>query len=233
MEKKKLILIISIIICLLACIFLLLVNVFGLNLIRHEDIQIDNISLKYYGNLNSVKVVKIYDGAIRRGTFEIGVDKSILEKSNEYSPYLDDINQDGHKDILLPHSFDQSNSIRYSVYIWNNVSKMFEETEELTDVANLTFDDEGNLLSFVNIHKTIFPADKNVPEIYESRRISKKFKLIDGAFHLVSDYTLIYYSETDAYCYSMTDYDPVSGEIVSLTEDWMTEKEAAQIKFFK
>lgn len=233
MKKKNVILVVSIIICLIACILIFLVNVLGLNIIKHKDIQLGELSVKYYGSFSSVKTVKIYDGAIRLGTFELSVSNEILDNSNKYLPYLDDLNQDGHNDILIPHSLDENGSIRYSVYTWNNEIKMYEGSKILADVSNLTFSDDGNLHSFINLHKTIYPADKNIPEIYETHRISTEYKLIDARFYLVRNYTLIYYSETDAYCYVMADYDTESGEIVSFVEDWMTEEEAAQIKFYK
>ncbi len=233
MKKKNVILIAAIIICLGICILLLLVNVLGLNIIKHEDIQLPLFSVKYYGNFNSAKIVKIYDGAIRRGTFELEVDKNILENSNEYSPYQDDINHDGHDDILIPHSLDENASIRYAVFMWDNENKMFKQTDTLCDVANLTVDENGNLHSFLNLHKTIYPADKNVPEIYETHHIATEYKLIDGDFCLLRNYTLIYYSETDTYCYVTTDYDTASGEIISSVEDWMSEEESSKIKFYK
>ena len=73
----------------------------------------------------------------------------------------------------------------------------------------------------------------NVPEVYESHKINTEYKIIDEKISLVRNYTLIYYSDTDAYCFVKTDYDIKSGEIISSVEDWMSEKEASQIKFYK
>ena len=108
MKKKNLILIVAIAVCFIACLLLLLVNVFDLNIIKHHDIQIGDLNVKYYGNFKTVKTVKIYDGSIRRGTFELSVDNEIIENSNEYPPYLEDINMDGHEDVMIPHSKDAS-----------------------------------------------------------------------------------------------------------------------------
>ncbi len=233
MKKKNVILIAAIIICLAICILLLLVNVLGLNIIKHEDIQLPLVSVKYYGNFNSAKIVKIYDGAIRRGTFELEVDKNVLDNYNENLPYLDDLNNDGHDDILIPHSFDAQTSIRYAVYIWNNEIKMFEESKALSDVANIEFDDNDVLTSFLSLHNVIYEAQSNVPEVYENHRICKEYKLLDGTFRLIRENNLIYYSETDAYCYVTTNFDAENGEIISSVEDWLNEEEASQIKFYK
>ncbi|MBR2387588.1 MAG: hypothetical protein IKB02_02330 [Clostridia bacterium] len=233
MKKKNIILIAAIALCLAACILLLLVNVFKLNIIKHGDIQLLNISVKYYGNFNSVKAVKIYDVSIRRGTFELTVDKSILDNSKEYAPYLDDLNGDGHNDILIPHSLDANNSIRYALYIWNNENKMFEGYNDLADLANISFNEEGNLTSFSNLHNVIFEAQANVPKVYENHRIITEFKLVDGIFRMVSKNELIYYSDTDIYCLVTTEFDDKTGEVVSFIEDWLNEKEASEIKFYK
>ena len=56
-------------------------------MIKYDEIQVNNLFVKYYGDFDGVNIVKIYDGAIRRGTFELQVDKNILDKSNENPPY--------------------------------------------------------------------------------------------------------------------------------------------------
>ncbi len=232
MKNKNSFLIVAIAIALIACVMLLLVNVFELNLIKHHDIQLGELSVKYYGDFNKVKIIKIYDGSIRKGTFDLSVDKNILLNSNEYSPYFDDINEDGHEDILIPHSKDAADTPRYAVYLWNNQIKMFENVPFMVDIANLSKGDESNYFSLVSLHKTIFEEQKNIPEVYEYHKINTEYQIVNEKICLVKNYTLIYYSETDAYCYVKTDYDPENGEIISCIEDWIDEKEASEIKFY-
>ena len=232
MKKKNLILTVAIAVCFIACILLLLVNVFDLNIIKHHDIQIGDLIVKYYGNFKTVKTVKIYDGSIRRGTFELSVDNEIIENSNEYPPYLEDINMDGHEDVMIPHSKDASGTPRYAVYLWNNDIAMFEECSSMLDIANLTKGDDNSFFSSMTIHKVIYEAQINIPEIYEEHKINTEYKLIDGKLNLIRNYTLVYYSSTDAYCYITTDYDATTGEIISSLDDWMSEEEASQVRFY-
>ena len=232
MKKKNLILIVAIAICFIACILLILVNVLGINIIKHYDTQIGAFDIKYYGNFNTVKAVKIYEGAIRRGTFDLFVDKEIIENSNEFPPYLEDINADGHEDIVIPHSKDSTDTQRYAIYLWNNNTAMFEECTAMQDVSNLTKGDNNNYFSSMTVHKVIYEEQINIPEIYEEHKINTEYTLIDGKLYLSKNNTLIYYSETDIYCYVTTDYDPTSGEIIYSLEDWMSEKEVSKIRFF-
>ena len=48
--------------------------------------------------------MKIYDGTIRRATANIYIDPILFEEINLFLPYSDDLNGDGHPDILIPHS---------------------------------------------------------------------------------------------------------------------------------
>ena len=230
MKKKNIILCIAIAICLIACIFVLLVKVFEINLIKHDSIQTGGFNVKYYGTFDGVKLVKIYDGVIRRGTFELTVDKELTDKSNENPPYLKDINLDGHEDFLIPHSKDKNGDLRYAAFIWNNEIKMFEASELLGDIANMSMDEVDVLHSSMTIYNVVFPGGHNVPEEYEEHHITAQYKLVNGKFQPLREYDLIYYSESDIYCYSKKDYNPENGELVEFEEDWMTPEEAEELK---
>ncbi len=233
MKRKNIVLYIAIALCLIACLLVFIVKKFELNIIKYDSIQVGELSVKYYGDFDGVGKVKIYNGSIRRGTFELRVDKDILDNLNETSPYLDDINGDGHEDILIPHSKDSNLDVRYAAFLWNNDIEMFEASEALKDIANISIDDEGVLSSDMTLHHVTFPAEKNIPEEYEKHYVSAEYKLIEGNFKPLREYTLIYYSENDIYCYVKKDYNTESGELISFEEDWMSSKEAEQIKIYK
>ena len=226
MKRKNIVLFIAIAICLVLCLFVFLVKVAEVNIIKHDDINLGELSVEYYGGFDVVRVVKIYDGSIRKGTFELLVDKDLLAKSNEYPPYLDDLNGDGHEDILIPHSTDSKLNVRYAAFIWNNDKKMFEECELLGDIANISINESDVISSNMELHIVITPEQKNTPEEYEKHYISAEYKIEDGKITPIREYTLIYYSENDIYCHVMKDYNPENGELISTVEDWMTPEEA-------
>ena len=228
MKRKNIILCIAIAVCLSACIFVFLVKVAGVNMIKYEELQLNNLFIKYYGDFDGANTVKVYEGSIRRGTFELNVDKNILDKSNENPPYFHDLNGDGHDDILIPHSTDVNLAVRYAAFIWNNDTKMFEACKPLSDIANFSIDDSDILSSNMELKVTISPEEINVPEIYENHYVYLDCKLYEGNFVILREDTLIYYSENDIYCNTIKHYDTKSGEIIFEDEDWMTPEEAEE-----
>ena len=230
MKRKNTLLYIAIIIVILACLFVLSVKTLGLNIIKHHDTQLSGLTIKYYGGFNGINIVKVYDGAIRRGTFELSVSKDVIDSINKNPPYLYDLDRDGSEDLLIPHSSDKNGDIRYAVFFWKNNVSMYEASEILHDVANLKIDDDHSITSSVSLHTVIHPEENNLPEIYEDRTILTEFKLSPDGFKLLREYTLVYYSENDIYCYIKHDYNTDTGELVSAVEDWLTPEEASKIQ---
>ena len=232
MKRKNALLLLAIIICLIACVFVLVIKTFEINVFKIHEYQLSEFSVKYYGGFDGIRVIKIYDNAIRRGTFEVTVKDEFIDKTNEYPPYLEDLNKDGHDDILIPHSKDSNLAVRYSAFLWNNESKMFEESEKLSDIANISYEGDS-LYSNMTIKKVLYPEDKNVPEVYETYRINTEYTVYENDIRCLREYTLIYYSETDIYCYVKNDYNVETGELISSIDDWLNPKQAAEIKFYK
>ena len=230
MKRKNTILFIAIIVVILACLFVLSVNTLDLNIIKHHDTQLRNLSIKYYGDFDSINVVKVYNGAIRRGTFDLSVSEDVIDSINKNPPYLYDLDRDGIEDLLIPHSSDKNGDIRYAVFFWKNDVSMYEASELLRDLANVKIDDDHSITSSVSLHTVIHPEENNLPEIYEEKTVITEFKLCEDSFKLLREYTLIYYSENDIYCYIMNDYDTKTGELVSAIEDWLTPEEASKIQ---
>ena len=228
MKKKNIVLYIAIALCALACIFVLLIKVFDLDLIKHNSVQVGEFNVKYYGDFDSVHSIKIYDDLVRRGSFDLEADKAVITKLNENSPYLDDLNGDGHEDMVIPHSKDYNGNLRYAVFLWNNDTKMFEASEALCDIANVSIDD-GIISSSMTLYKTVWEGGINLPEEYEKSYVSAEYQIANGKVMPLREYTLIYYSENDIYCHVKNDYNTENGEIAQFEEDWMTPEEAEKI----
>ena len=231
MKAKNIFLLIAIIICSALCIFLFLTNVLGLNIVRHHTMQLDGFTLKFYGSFSEVTTLKIYDGAIRRATLDFSADPDIFSDPSKYQPYLEDLNSDGHPDIIVPHSKDHTDSTRYAAFLWDNEAKMFTDTGVLNDIANIKINkDDHSLTSYMVLHTTIYEEQLNIPEMYEERQILKEFKIIADKYTLFREYSLIYYSESDIYCYSKYDYDAENGELICTSESWLTAEQATKIE---
>ena len=229
MKRKNTILTIAILICVLACLFVFCVRAFNLNIIKHHEVQIGDFTINYWGDFKNVRSISIYENGVRRGSFDISIDKNVIEAANEVPPYLDDLNGDGHDDILIPHSIGENFTFRYAAFIWNNDIKMFEASVLLRDAMDIKHTDNETLTTYLKLHKAIYPEQLNIPEVYEEYRIFTEYKIYQGDLCISHEYTLIYYSETDAYCYVKTDYDVTTGEIISNIEDWLSPREASEI----
>ena len=230
MKRKNTIFGVAVLVLAIACLFLFSVKALGLSIIKHHETQLNDLTIKYYGDFNNIKAVKVYDGAIRRGTFELSISDEIIDTINQFPPYLLDLDRDGFDDLLIPHSNDNTGEKRYAVYFWNNDIAMYKESEAFSDLANIIIGDDHSIKSTVSLHNVLYSAQTNVPEIYEEKTIIKEFILKEDGFHILREYTLIYYSENDIYCYVTVDYDTETDEIISSVEDWLTPEQASKIE---
>ena len=232
LSLKKIITWAAIIICVIACAFIIITDSFGIeiNIIKHHDTQLNGLTLKFYGDLKEIKLLKVYDGSTRRATLKISVDKAILEEAHTFQPYLDDLNGDGHLDLIVPHSKDDNQDFRYAAFLWDRNSSMFTDSGALNDIANISLNtDTGTITSTMLIRTLIAEEQPNLPEIYETRKVLTEYKMIDDYFVAYREVALTYYSETDIYCYSIYDYDPELEKLVYTDEQWISAEKAQNI----
>ena len=231
-KPKIIILSVAILLCLAACFFVLATDFWGMNIniIKHHEMQLEGFTLKLYGDLNDVRCIKVFEGKIRRATADISVDTSLLDQANSFIPYLDDLNGDGHLDMLVPHSKDADSQTRYAALIWDNSIEMFYKAEALSDIANIKTDPQnGTLKSSLSTYTVVIPEQPNAPEIYEERRSLTEYRIIDSEYIPFREVALTYYSDTNMYCYSTYDYNEETKELTYTDEQWLTPKKAEEI----
>ena len=103
------------------------------------------------GDFKNVRSISIYENGVRRGSFDISIDKNVIEAANEAPPYLDDLNGDGHDDILIPHSIGENFTFRYAAFIWNNDIKMFEASALLRDAMDIKHTDNETVTTYLKL----------------------------------------------------------------------------------
>ena len=176
MKKKRsnIIFYVAIICCIIVCLFIIITNVFNveLYLIKHHEMQMGEYTLKFYGDMEKTRVLKVYEGSIRRASLPLSVENEIFDEANKLAPYLEDVNGDGHPDLFVPHSKDNNLDFRYAVFIWDNKNAMFTDTGVLGDLANIDVDlNENTVTSKMLLRTVIAEAQPNLPEEYESKNV--------------------------------------------------------------
>lgn len=234
MKKKRnnIIFYVTVACCIIVCLFIIIVNSFNIDLylIKHYDMQLNGYTLKFYGDFDKTHILKVYEGSVRRATLPISIENEIFDEANKFIPYFDDVNGDGHPDLIVPHSYDANSNFRYAVFPWNNASSMFTNTNVLNDLANITVNTDQNTVSSSMLIRTVVAEEQpNIPEIYMSEKIYTEYKLIEGSFVKYMQRSLTYYSETDIYCYSTYEYNNETKEFECLDERWLSEEKAADI----
>ena len=231
-KRKNIIFYVVAICCIIVCLFIIITNVFNIELylIKHHEMQLNEYTLKFYGDFEKTHVLKVYEGSIRRATVPILVENEIFDEANKLIPYLDDVNGDGHLDLFVPHSKDNNLDFRYAIFTWDNNSSMFTDTGVLYDLANIDVDlNENTVTSKMLLRTVVAEAQPNLPEEYELKNVYTEYKLIDGAFVSYRELSLTYYSESDIYCYSIYEYNSESKELEYLDEQWIDAEDAQNI----
>ena len=231
-KRKNIIFYAAVICCIIVCLFIIITNVFNIELylIKHHEMQLNEYTLKFYGDLEKTHILKVYEGSIRRATVPLLVENEIFDEANKLMPYLEDVNGDGHPDLFVPHSKDNNLDFRYAIFIWDNNSSMFTDTGVLCDLANIDVDlNENTVTSKMLLRTVVAEAQPNLPEEYELQNVYTEYKLADGAFVEYRKLSLTYYSESDIYCYSIYEYNSETKELECFDEQWMDAEEAKNI----
>ena len=231
-KRKNIIFYVVAICCIIVCLFILITNVFNIELylIKHHEMQMGEYTLKFYGDLDKTHILKVYEGSIRRATLPISVENEIFDEANKLTPYLDDVNGDGHPDLFVPHSKDDNLDFRYAIFTWDNESEMFTDTGVLGDLANIEVDlYENTVTSKMLLRAEVAGTQPNLTEEYETKNVYTEYKLIDGNFVAYREISLTYFLAENIYCYSIYEYNSQTNELEYFDEQWMDAEEAKNI----
>lgn len=228
MKIKNIIINVLIALFILISLFILVVRIADIkfNPISHHSAQIDEYTIKFKGDLKKANIASIYKDDKKICNINVSIPKSFFDEYKDI--LLNDLNFDGKKDLLIPHSTDLNGDAIYSVYINNNEGK-FEASESLRGIANIEIDNNSErLISKKFVREEIAPAQKGVPAVNKDSQILSIYIFENSNATEVERKAITYYSETNYYCYSHYIYNEENNELECKIEDWFEPSEISK-----
>ena len=190
-----------------------------LNPVSYYEFEEDGYTFNYKGSFGKARRVVIKNDGGKISTVRIKSDTEIFESIEDFNAIISDINGDKEEDILLPTAHDDEGDVVYSIFIFDDSKFTKYEDAELT---NPNFDAETNIIyTEESIKLVIQEATKTNPEFYElTEKIAKHAFDGDGKLITLAERSIIYYSESDYYCYAIYEYSEETKDLAYVDEIW-------------
>lgn len=189
-----------------------------LNPIKYYEFEEDGYTFIYKGSFGKARRVIIKNDGEKISTINIKSDADIFDSIEEFKAIVADIDGDAEDDILIPTAHDEEDDVIYSVFLFDG--EEFAAYEGAA-VANPMLDESGIIYTEETIKIVIEEETKISPEIYErTEKIAKHAFDADGKLITLEERAIIYYSESDYYCYSIYEYNEEAKDLVYVDEIW-------------
>ena len=190
-----------------------------LNPVSYYEFEEDGYTFNYKGSFGKARRVVIKENGEKISTVSIKSDSDIFDSLKDFDAIIVDLNGDGDEDILLPTDYDDEGDAMYSVLLSSGAK--FKKYEDAA-LANPTFNaDDGMIYTTETIKLVIEEKTEISPEFYElTERIAKHRFDEGGTLITQSERSLIYYSESDYYCYAIYEYSEETKDLAYVDEIW-------------
>ena len=218
MDKKKLI---TVILCVFIAALLALILISRANIISHATCSAEDYSFNFKGSFNSTRKVIIKSESTGRISLPFKASPDIFDR-DDFIITFKDINADGANDILIPCSYENDGDTFYSIFIAKDGA--FIHNESLSALPFIS-SSEGIIYSEYTNKEIISEATENSPEDYILTKAIERHIFKDEKLITLERRSVIYYSESDYYCYSVYTYDPQYDELMYSDEKWFSQED--------
>lgn len=225
-NKKNLILLIAAIIAITA-IIILCFKIFDIhfNFVTYHSFEQDGYSFTFKGSSGEVRKLKIEKDSKKITVLPFEASSEVFDNEFGFSAKFIDINTDENKDLIIPRIVDSDGDIHYQAFL-SDTEGGFTYNELLCDLVNVSVDEENSLVFTDSTFKEIIAEEtKFSPEFFIRTHMIKKHAFMDGEFITLEERAIIYYSETDYYCYSIYKYDEAEKKLKYVDEQWFDYEE--------
>ena len=209
------------IICLSLIALALLVSLAALilNPVSYYEFEQDGYSFNYKGSFGKARRLIIKNDGEKLSTVRIRSDADMFDYIEDFSAIIADLDGDAEDDILIPTAHDEEDDVIYSVFIFDG--EEFAAYEDAA-LANPVLDAESGVIYTEETVKVVVQeATKKSPEFYErTEKIAQHMFEESGTLITLAERSIIYYSESDYYCYSIYEYNEEAKDLVYVDEIW-------------
>lgn len=217
--KTKTSKIITIALAIVALALLLALAALIFNPISYYEFEEDGYTFIYRGSFGKARRVVIKNDGEKISTVHIKSDADMFEGTESFGAIIADLDADADEDVLLPTAYDEDGDVICSVFLFDGAEFAVYEGAAL---ANPTLDAESKIIYTEETVKVVIEeATKNSPEFYErSEKIAQHAFDANGTLIALAERAIIYYSETDYYCYSIYEYSEETKDLAYVDEIW-------------
>lgn len=203
--------------------------------VHHEDGK--TYCVRGSGTRAEQLVVKAGDEVL----WSVGVDvsKKVGDRGGSFGFSADDLNFDGYRDLSIATDVDGDCS-SYKCYLYNPSSGKYDYSKVLSDLYNVKADAKLKaVFGFTHSYKSE-PAYLDVPACFISTDSATKYVWKDGVLTPEMRVSMVYYSETSRYLYSVSYYNAKTqtfeedyGKEVWMTADEYQAADKSVVYYFK
>ncbi len=152
---------------------------------------------------------------------KVDISKNVGRLGGDFGFDAVDLNFDGHTDFFIVDEV-LGDCESCLVWLYDPATDDYLPSQELTGLYNVKADAELKaVFTFDHIYKED-KAYKDVPATYESTDAATKYVWKDGVLTPDIRVSITYYSEVDAYCYSVARYDEADKKFADSDDKWLT-----------
>lgn len=221
--KSKYIPIVALFLAVVATLCVLLLD-FGklnlnFNLTKYHIAQADSKEFVFYGSFGKVGKVTVNENSKKLCSFDFSADADVYDGISAVE--ISDVNSDGRNDILVAFKKDSDGDVHRRLLLATKSGYSFVRD---VDIVNFK-DGNGFLISEEQDFKYLAETKEEYTVPYEKNVSRTVYEYFEDTVIPRSKITVSYYSESLIYCVCVYEYDENYGELMSVSEDWMTQSE--------
>lgn len=188
------------------------------------ETEIDAVTYRVRGSGSRAKqiVLKKEDAVI--WSQAVNVSSTVGSLGGNYGFEVLDLNFDGHKDFMIADN-KSGDAVSYICWLWDEDEADYVRSEALSGLCNVQADSEMKAIFAFSHTYEYEKAYADAPASSITTDSATKYQWLDGKLIPAIRVSIIYYSETDLYCYSVAYYDAELEEFGDSDDVWLTPEE--------
>ena len=191
----------------------------NLNLTKYHVAEADGKEFIFYGSFGKVGKVTVKENSKKICSFELSADADIYDGISAVE--ISDVDRDGKNDILVAFKKDADGDVHRRLLLASKGGYSFVRD---VDVVNFR-DGDGTVISEEQSFKYLAETKEEYTVPYERTVSRTVYEYFEDTVIPRSRITVSYYSESLIYCVGVFEYDENYGELMSVSEDWITRSE--------
>lgn len=192
----------------------------NLNLTKYHVAEADGKEFIFYGSFGKVRKVTVKENSQKLFSFQFSADADVYADGIS-AVEIFDVNYDGNNDILVAFKQDSDGDVHRRLLLASKNDYTF-----VRDVDVINFSDEGGkLISEEQSFKYLAQTREEYTVPYEMTVSKTVYEYFEDTVIPRSKITVSYYSESLIYCVAVFEYDEYYEELISASEDWLSQEE--------